>query len=411
MGGRLATLREEPISTTSTSNLTGEDVDPEPGEERPYRVLVVEDDRADMLLVEAALDAELPGSILHWLPTLPTADEVAALDPDCVLVDLGLPGLTGLQTLEHMLGLTDLPVIVLTGLTDRSTGLAAVARGAADYLVKGAHDDETLARAIRYAVERGRAQAGRARLLASEYIQAENRRMEQHLLPRPILTDAMIRYALRYQPGAGTSLLGGDFFDMVERPDGSVRLIVGDVSGHGPDEAALGVCLRIAWRTLVLRDTPDDEVFPTLDAVLDAEREDGQFCTACDVTISPNRRTLTWRLAGHPPPILLGTTHAFLDNTNRGVPLGVRADLGWRSASVELPHPWGLLVFTDGVFETLLPTGGRLELSGLLDLVSSHPLPTTRSELDDLLEAVQRPHVEAGHSDDLAVLGLLVDGT
>jgi serine phosphatase RsbU (regulator of sigma subunit) len=373
---------------------------------------VVEDDRADMLLVEAALDTELPGSILDWLPSLPTAVEVVTLDPDCVLVDLGLPGLSGLQTLEHMLDLTDAaPVIVLTGRADRETGLAAVARGAADYLVKGAHDDETLARSIRYAVERGRAQTARARLLETEYVQAENRRMEQHLLPRPILADPTISYALRYQPGAGTSLLGGDFFDMVERPDGSIRLIVGDVSGHGPDEAALGVCLRIAWRTLVLRDTPGDEVFPTLDAVLETEREDGQFCTACDVTVSPDRRTLTWRLAGHPPPILLGTTHAYLDNANRGVPLGVRSELGWRTATIELPHPWGLLVFTDGVFETLLPTGERLELSGLLDLVSGHALPTCTGELDDLLEAVQQPHLEAGHSDDLAMLGLLGDGT
>ena len=41
--------------------------------------------------------------------------------------------------------------------------------------------------------------------------------------------------------------------------------------GHGPDEAALGVHLRVAWRTLVLAGTPDDQILPTLATLLEAE--------------------------------------------------------------------------------------------------------------------------------------------
>lgn len=211
---------------------------------RPYRILLVEDDRADVMLVEALLEDTLPGATLIWHPHVPSADEVDAAHPDCVLVDLGLPGMTGLDALHAMVELVEnAPVIVLTGLDDRPTGLSAVARGAADFLVKGADDGESLARAIRYAVERSHAAVARTLWREAELLRAENLRLERGLLPRPLLNDERLVWRALYRPGAGTSVLGGDFFDTVERPDGSLRMVIGDVSGHGPDEAALGVCL------------------------------------------------------------------------------------------------------------------------------------------------------------------------
>ncbi len=406
----LGTIQERAITTTA--QLSDEHRLPSggPNPSRPYRIVLVEDDRGDAVLVEALLDEHISGSVLTWHPGL-EADELVDGDTDCVLVDLGLPGYSGLSALEAVLArVPDLPVIVLTGLDDRAVGLAALAAGASDYLVKGFHDGEALARAIGYAVERNQAAMARSRLREAELLRAENLRLERGLLPRPLLSTSDVTWALRYRPGAGTSVLGGDFLDMVERPDGSIRLVVGDVSGHGPDEAALGVCMRIAWRTLILRGIDDDDMMPALDDVLSAERQQHQFCTVCDVTISADRRRVTWRLAGHPPPILLGERPSYLPNARRGVPVGIQADLGWYSDTVDLPGPWGLLVFTDGVFESELGDGTRLELTGLLDLVGTRPFPALAADLDALLEVVQQPHADAGHPDDLAILGLLVPG-
>lgn len=386
--------------------------EPPPGTNRPYRVVLVEDDRGDAVLVQAALEEQLPGITLSWHMSIPTALDLVRDQPDCILVDLGLPGSAGLDTLDEMLTVTgDVPVIVLTGLDDRTIGMRAVAQGAADYLVKGDHDGDGLARAIGYAVERSHAESTRARLRETELARAENMRLERGLLPRPILTSPDMTWALRYRPGAGTSVLGGDFFDMIECPDGSIHLVVGDVSGHGPDEAALGVCMRIAWRTLILRGVPHEEIFPALDDMLTAERQDGQFCTVCDVVIAADRRSLTWRLAGHPPPILLGAPPRYLDYSHRGVPIGVRSDRGWAIATTELPEAWGLLVFTDGVYEPTVPTGGRLDLEGLLEITAREPFPADGTDLHRLLDLVQQPHLDAGHTDDLAVLGLLVATT
>ena len=90
--------------------------------------------------------------------------------------------------------------------------------------------------------------------------------------------------------------------------DGAVHLMIGDVSGHGADEAALGVCLRVAWRTLTLaRQRTVERVLPTLQDVLIHERHAEEiFATVSTVTITPDRMTAAVRSAGHPPPVLLG---------------------------------------------------------------------------------------------------------
>ena len=58
--------------------------------------------------------------------------------------------------------------------------------------------------------------------------------------------------------------------------------MVGDVCGHGVDEAALGVELRVAWRALVLAGVPDDEVLPALQQVLMSERHEHQLFTTVE---------------------------------------------------------------------------------------------------------------------------------
>ena len=344
-----------------------------------------------------------------WHPHVPDEAQVAEAAPDCVLVDLGLPGLEHLDALDRMLELVEtVPVIVLTGLHERAAGLSAVARGAADFLVKGEPDPEVLARSIRYSVERAQAQAARAMWRETELLRAENLRLERGLLPRPLVSDPDVVWRARYRPGAGTSVLGGDFFDTVQCPDGTIRMIIGDVSGHGPDEAALGVCLRIAWRTLVLNGRPEEEVLPGLHAMLEAERSGEQFCTVCDVTISPDRRHIATRLAGHPSPMLVTDSARYLPDGHRGLPIGIDP-WDWATASIEVTEPWALLLFTDGLIEPTRSDGTRLDLDGLLDLMGGRGRPTSADDLDWLLDHLQQPHVDAGHDDDVAIVGLLVD--
>ena len=86
-------------------------------------------------------------------------------------------------------------------------------------------------------------------------------------------------------------MIGGDFYDAVLGPSGDVHAIVGDVCGHGPDEAALGALLRVSWRALVLAGVDEPQVLPKLQQVLVSERhERGLFTTVCTVADPRGRR-------------------------------------------------------------------------------------------------------------------------
>jgi serine phosphatase RsbU (regulator of sigma subunit) len=325
-------------------------------------ILLIEDDDGDALLVRACLDESGPtASELVWTRTL--AEGIAALrdGPHCVLLDLGLPDALGLAALERLVEeAPDTPVIVLTGRYDH-TGTDALAAGAQDYVVKDDLTGSLLDRCIRYAVERKRAQRTTQQLRETRLSFAERSRLERGLLPTPLLRSDLVHCSTYYQPGRDHAVLGGDFFDVVETADGNVRAVIGDVMGHGPDEAALGVHLRVAWRTLVLAGTPDTQILPILAALLKAETGGGSgFVTACDVTIDRDLFA-TVRVAGHPAPLLCADGKTVYPDVEVGPPLGLE-DLrargrkwpdtgGWPQTRVSVGPGSSLILYTDGLLD------------------------------------------------------------
>lgn len=335
------------------------------------RVLLVEDDPADAILVsELFADVGDIDDVVH-VGSLTAATSLLG-QVDCVLLDMNLPDSGGLDGLARLLAVDDHPaIVVLTGDVDETRGRAAVAAGAEDYLIKGRVDGQLLTRAVQYAVERRRADHLDDQLREARLYERENRRLGRGLLPTALLRDQGLAITTRYQPGARQMLLGGDFYDAVETDDGTVHLIIGDVSGHGPDEAAVGVSLRIAWRALVLAGTPAAELLPLLDKVFVTERHDPTlFTTAAMVTLAADRSSLDLQLAGHPPPVLVdGTAPRLLPDHQLGVPLGVRLGTTWPAVEVALPPAWALMLYTDGLIESRDGRGEVLWTDGLLPLL------------------------------------------
>ncbi|MGW5558820.1 PP2C family protein-serine/threonine phosphatase [Micromonospora sp. NPDC003944] len=341
-----------------------------PGER--LRVLLVEDDEGDAFLVSELL-AETNSMIDLLVATSLREARQRIGDVDCVLLDLGLPDAQGLDGLRQLLEMSSgAAVCVLTGRTDEHLGVVAVAEGAQDYLVKGQVDGVLLTRALRYAVERKRADENARRLREVELRQAESARLERGLLPQPLMTTDQVAVHTFYRPGRHAALIGGDFFDVVQTHPDRLDLIVGDVCGHGVDEAALGVELRVAWRALVLAGVPDDEVLPALEQVLMSERRLQEiFATVATVRLDLAASRATVRLAGHPPPLLLSGGRVVPVPAPGGRLLGVRPR---RPIAYDLEldtDDWSLLMYTDGLIEGRVGAGNeRLDvpgLSGLLD--------------------------------------------
>ncbi|MFG2219533.1 MULTISPECIES: PP2C family protein-serine/threonine phosphatase [unclassified Streptomyces] len=388
-------------------------------------LLVIEDDPAGTFTVP-----ELPAAAgtkvrIRTARNLTEAGRLLTDDVDCILLDLALPtgsetrasgagdaaGPDGLATLQHVLRIAPgHAVLALTAQDDTALAAEAVRVGAQDYLFRDELDGRLLSRAIRYAVERKRADAAQLRLTESTLRAQENARLERGLLPTPLLEGSDLRFAARYRPGRSRALLGGDFYDTVRTPDGTVHAMIGDVCGHGPDEAALGVELRIAWRALTLAGLCGDELLSTLQQVLEHERESEEiFATLCTVDIAPDGRRAGLCLAGHPAPLIArqGRAAHLLPYEDGGPALGLLPRARWPRRQVDLGGTWSLMMYTDGLIEGRVgPVGTqRLGQDGMVAMINRQLAEGLAGE--DLLEAAvaQVRELNGGElTDDVAVL-------
>ncbi|WP_229843685.1 PP2C family protein-serine/threonine phosphatase [Streptomyces chryseus] len=384
-------------------------------------LLVIEDDPAGTFTVPSLLDAAGTRVRIRTARNLTEAERLLTDDVHCILLDLALPapssggdGEAGdrLAALRHVLRLAPRhAVLALTAETDADLAAEAVRVGAQDYLFRDELDGRQLSRAIRYAVERKRADRAQHKLAESRLRAQENARLERGLLPTPLLEGSNLRFASRYRPGRSRALLGGDFYDTVRTSDGTVHAMIGDVCGHGPDEAALGVELRIAWRALTFAGLCGDELLSTLQQVLEHERESEEiFATLCTVDIAPDGRRAGLCLAGHPSPLIArqGRAAQLLPYEDGGPALGLLPRARWSRRQVELGGSWSLMMYTDGLIEGRVgPPGSkqRLGQDGMVDMINRQLAAGLRGEA--LLEAAvtEARDLNGGElTDDVALL-------
>ena len=135
--------------------------------DKPISILLIEDNPGDRRLIREML-AEA-GNVtfdVQYADRLQAATEYLDQNGvEVILLDLGLPDSQGLETLRKVYAqVSEMPIVVLTGLNDEMVGVQAINEGAQDYLIKGQVDTQLLRRTIRYAIERKQAEERERRL-------------------------------------------------------------------------------------------------------------------------------------------------------------------------------------------------------------------------------------------------------
>ncbi|MFE4536364.1 PP2C family protein-serine/threonine phosphatase [Streptomyces scopuliridis] len=408
-----------PVPVPVPRQRTGSAVEKQPAAETAAKggdlvLLVIEDDPAGFFTAPELSEGTGTRLRIRTARNLTEAERLLTDDIHCILVDLALPGTKGSDELAPLRDVLRLAprhaVLALAAEGDAERAAAAVRVGAQDYLFRDELDGRLLSRAIRYAVERKRADVAQRQLTESRLRAQENARLERGLLPTPLLQGSDLSFAARYRPGRSRALLGGDFYDTVRTPDGTVHAMIGDVCGHGPDEAALGVELRIAWRALTLAGLCGDQLLSTLQEVLEHERESEEiFATLCTVDIAPDGRRAGLCLAGHPSPLVTrrGRAAQLLPHEEGGPALGLLPRARWPRRQVELGGSWSLMMYTDGLIEGRIGPGTtqRLGQEGMVEMINRQLAEGLSG--DDLLEAAvaQARELNGGElTDDVAVL-------
>jgi stage II sporulation SpoE-like protein len=220
--------------------------------------------------------------------------------------------------------------------------------------------------------------------------------LERALLPPVPEQLGALTTSVAYRPSDGPAA-GGDFYDAFELPDGRAALLVGDVSGHGPEALEATNSVRAQLHGLL-----EAGVSPRAAIAAVGERTPvqlaGRFTTVVVAVHDPAAGTLTYATAGHPPPVIVGPAADDLLSAAASPPIGVGMRTGARETAVPLPAGSLACFHTDGVVEAKLEDGGLFGRERLTELVASlGPGEQAGTLLDRVVaEADQTP-------DDMAV--------
>jgi GAF domain-containing protein/anti-sigma regulatory factor (Ser/Thr protein kinase) len=175
--------------------------------------------------------------------------------------------------------------------------------------------------------------------------------LQRNLMPEQLAPEPRVEAVGRYLPATRGVHVGGDWYDVIDRPDGTVALAVGDIAGHGlPAAAAMGQ-VRSAWRALALSSSDPASILASLDRFA-AGVEGAFFSTILTMLFDPSTNELRYASAGHPPALVIEAerTSRFLEG-GRSVPLGLPFDMP-RPQALEILSPGSMLVlYTDGLIE------------------------------------------------------------
>ena len=224
------------------------------------------------------------------------------------------------------------------------------------------------------------------------------REIQSRLLPPPLIEGDGFTITARNMPA---NYVAGDFYDVLRHDDGSVGIVIADVSGKG-----LGASLIMASVKAVLPFVADGSVDTTLSKLnqrLASQLGKREFVALAYARFHPSTGKLQIANAGMPDPYVVSNGSAIpISVAGERLPLGARSDTRYGSIEVQLQRGDRLFLISDGIPEATRASGDPLGYDALRETL--HGLPTTGEWIDNVLDRV-RAQVQ-GIDDDWTAVAL-----
>lgn len=387
------------------------------------KLLVVEDDVLNLILIKTTLIQR--GHTVVEARNGQVALSILDESFDLVLTDIMMPEMDGFTLVEEIRRsryVYDIPVIMVTALTEKSHRLKAVEVGANDFITKPVDALELQVRTqslLRQKKQQDEIKAFNAELQARQQAMDEDLRaaavIQQTLLPQYLPDVPEVDMAWKFIP---SSVVGGDIFNVLVLDDTHLGLYILDVSGHGVQSAMVTVAVSQMLNPLsygVVRGRRPDppyyhlahpgEVLQRLDREFPLERF-GKFFTMVYAVLNKYTGRMVYSSAGHPPPMVLRTDGTLELLECGGSVVGLGGMIPFDEGVVQLQAGDTLLLYTDGVTEHVNAAGDQYQTMQLMSCLQRWAGSDARTLVEALAADVAALAPEVHFKDDVSLLAL-----
>ncbi len=174
--------------------------------------------------------------------------------------------------------------------------------------------------------------------------------LQDVFLPAKLPQRPGLRFDAVYLPAERDALVGGDWYDAFELPDGRLVFSIGDVAGHGLAASMSVGRLRQAIFALAFTIHDPAEILARLNQLVE-HQEPGTMVTVLVGSIDPAHESMTYASGGHPPPIVAYREGIAASQALGGPPLGTGLGGTWKTHAIRLEPDAVVAVYTDGMIE------------------------------------------------------------
>lgn len=328
--------------------------------------------------------------------------------PDIVFMDVMMPNLNGLETTERIkqrAGMDFVPVIFLTALRDEEAMIRCTAAGGDDFLSKPFSFGVLKSRiqAMERVRDLHRAVAAKQRQLSERIA----RDQEEQALAERLFSRAITNRNLSLE-GCGlvqrpAAIFNGDLVLTQRLPDGALRLLVADFTGHGLAAAIGALPVADIFHVMTRKGSDEAHLLAELNRKLYQVLPADRFMAACLITISARGDELRWWNGGM-PSAWLRTSGGLVELESHTLPLGILAELpdSQIPSPRQLAHTDRLLLFTDGLIEAVDIDGRMFGNHGFSSVLRDWS--AQEDVLPRLVEALDAHCLGCEQCDDIAIV-------
>ncbi|MBK1693171.1 serine/threonine protein phosphatase [Chromatium weissei] len=369
--------------------------------------LVVDDSPSDRYLLTTLLVAE--GFQIREAKDGATAlASFIANPPDIVFMDILMAGMDGCETTKQIKSLSHIsfvPIIVLTASIDKQALMRCTEAGADDFLTKPFSPQVLRARIL--AMERMRDLQRTITFRRHALSELLERRHEEQVLAERVWSRAvtnrnvaMEQLGLVQRPA---TVFNGDLVLTQHLPDGGLRILVGDFTGHGLAAAIGALPVADAFHATARKGVDDTRVLAEINHKLHQILPADRFLAACLISISGNGEELRWWNGGM-PSIWLRNAEGLHELASHALPLGILPELATREIPqrIRIHAEDRLLLMSDGLLEVCDAQGQMFIDTAFREILNGWAFD--ESVLPALITALDAHLVGSVASDDIAVV-------